>query len=150
MRQCTLDRLKKKYGSYPLHKASGEKNSLQDVKVLLNECDLDVNETDQNRKTSIYYASYYENANIIQYLLSNGGREDDVRQGTKQGKLDRLKKKYDNNKYTMHIASGKKGNLRNVKIFIEEYDFNVNAEDGDGKTGMYLAAYNDNDKIVCL
>ena len=73
-----LDPLKNKYHrTYPLHIASGERSNLADVKVLIETCGQGVNEIDDDGKTPVYRAAYHDKKDVVRYLMSKGGKEED-------------------------------------------------------------------------
>jgi len=47
----------------------------------------------------------------------------------------------------LHVASGKKCNLSDVKILVEVCGLDVNRKDSDGKTSVYYAAYYKNGEV---
>ena len=50
--------------------------------------------------------------------------------------------------YPLHVASGEKSNLADVKVLVETCGQGVNEIDGDGKTPVYRAAYHDKKDVV--
>ena len=141
-----MGRLKWKYHrTYPLHNASGEHGHLADVKVLVETGGQDVNEIDDGGKTPVYHAAYNDKKGVVRYLMSKGAKEEDKNSGI----LDLLKKKY-HHTYPLHVASGEKSNLADVKVLVETCGQGVNEIDdgGRGKTPVYRAAYHDKKDVV--
>eukprot|EP00943_MAST-04B_sp_MAST-4B-sp1_P006645 g6645.t1 len=103
-----------KYNCYPaLHKAC-EKNDLDTVKFLLEVIDVGINSMDSNGKTGTYLAAYNGNNSVVTYLLSKGGREDDVT----KGKLDNKSYKKEFPKGTPLVCACEKGRVEDVEGMI--------------------------------
>ncbi len=113
----TFSRLKHKYHPrYPLHVASGKKCDKSDVITLVDVCGLDVNAKDADGKTSVYYAAYHKNYNVVNILIQKGAKKQDKRMGT----LAAYEKDFPQG--TPLVCACEKKNLEDVQLLVEQHD----------------------------
>ncbi len=138
--------LKHKYGVRYNLQLICKKGNLNDVKSLIETLDdYNVNNTDDDGKTGLYYAAYHQHDNIVQYLLSKGGQQNDVDNGKsrkkKEEEIMELKNKYKKEfpKGTPIVCACEKGRFEDVKLLITGRK-NVNGSNGNNNN-MTLKEY---------
>ena len=131
-----MDRLKQKYHpKYPLHVASGKKCNLSDVKILVEVCGLDVIRKDSDGKTSVYYAAYYKNKEVENFLMDKIANYQDKEMGKIAGEYEeaiqkpRLKAQEVVRDYEKEFPQGtpmvcacERGRLKDVQLLMKGHD----------------------------
>merc|ERR1711988_404457 len=119
--------------------------SLEDAKVLIDECDQDVNaylqDTEGNK--SLTYLLAYNGGNdkddVLNYLVSKGsGDANDI----SKGRSDKLRNKYKKEfpRSTPLVCACEKGRFEDVKLLITGYN-DVNGSNGNNNNNMTLKEY---------
>ena len=99
-----IGKMERKYGGTPalLKGCKSGRMTVEDAKALVEICQVNISETDENGKTATYYAAFCKDSKneISKYLLSKGGKEIDFKQGEEDwntfGWFYELNEKYKN------------------------------------------------------
>lgn len=153
------------YGSTPLHIASGDKEKVDVVRVLI-EHGANVNATDKHNSTPLHFATEYKNKNVVALLLENGanpnaesiGNYTPLHFAAKWEEMDivdlLLSKAVEINIRSTHNLTPldlaiRSGNVKLVKLLLNNGS-NVNGEDKNGCTPLHFAVEQGNPNIIEL
>ena len=117
-------------GKNCLHIAA-EKGYMDLCKTFIDEFNFDIHVTDNSGKSAMHYCAGSGNHQLFHYFTKMGS---DVNQRTNNGQN------------CLHIASAR-GYMDLCKMFLEEYNFDINVTDSSGRSALLCCAANGNDQL---
>ena len=117
-------------GKNCLHIAA-EKGYMDLCKTFIDEFNFDIHVTDNSGKSAMHYCAGSGSHQLFHYFTKMGN---DVNQ------------KANNGQNCLHIASAR-GYMDLCKMFLEEYNFDINVTDNSGRSALLCCAANGNDQL---
>ena len=118
-------------GKNCLHIAAG-KGYMDLCKTFIDEFNFDIHVTDNSGKSAMHYCAGSGNHQLFHYFTKMGS---DVNQRTNNGQN------------CLHIAATR-GYMDLCKMFLEEYNFDINVTDNSGRSALLCCAANGNDQLL--
>ena len=123
-----------RFGNLPLHIACIFSGNVELVRYLVEEADCDINAKGSNDNTSLLWACYKDQLEIVKFLTSKP--ECNRESANKFGNLP------------LHLACGFSGNVELVRYLVEEAGCDINAKGENDYTSLHWACYKNQLEIV--
>ena len=110
---------------------TAEKGYMDLCKTFIDEFNFDIHVTDNSGKSAMHYCAGSGNHQLFHYFTK---MESDVNHRTNNGQN------------CLHIAVAR-GYMDLCKMFLEEYNFDINVTDNSGRSALLCCAANGNDQL---